>query len=86
MHPVYTSRGFRWSFAYAFPSSATPSRYSGTRDWVDVVVHICDVSRGFVPRNYFQRAHEMESGPKDDLVGLVTDAQFQRLLVALYPV
>ncbi len=63
----------RW-FACSFPFSATPSRYSVTRDWVGAVGCTCDVSHGFTPQDYSRRMHKMGSGPKDGPVGLITDA------------
>jgi hypothetical protein len=63
----------RW-FACSFPFSATPSRYSGTRDWVSAVGCTCDISHGFTPRDYSQRMHKTGSDPKDGPVGLVTNA------------
>src|SRR5439155_1709748 len=53
----------RW-FACSFPFSATPSRYSVTRDWVGAVGCTCDVSHGFTPQDYSRRMHKMGSGPE----------------------
>src|SRR5713226_5784211 len=53
----------RW-FACSFPFSATPSRYSVTRDWVGAVGCTCDVSHGFTPQDYSRRMHKMGSGAR----------------------